>query len=132
MIQIFRRRLGAKLFLSYLVVVLVGVAVLASSAVFVIPSAFEHHLTAMSSLMAGSTGGTASQLEADLFSSFRAGVTEALGLAALAATLVAIAASILVSRQVVAPIQRMMLASQRIAEGHYEERVQVSGNLEDQ
>jgi histidine kinase len=57
-------------------------------------------------------------------------VTEALGLAALSATLVAVAASLLISRQVVAPVRRMMLASRRIAEGHYEERVQVAGDLE--
>jgi histidine kinase len=132
MIHTFRRRLGVKLFLSYLVVVLVGVIVLASSAVLVIPSAFQHHITTMSEMISGSQGGSASQLEADLFSSFRAGVTEALSLAALSATLVAIAASLFISRQVVAPVQRMLLASQRIAEGHYEERVQVSGNLEDQ
>ena len=130
MIHLFSRHLTAKLFLSYLMIVLVGVVVLASSAELVIPSAFGNHLAEMSSMMSGMTGGSAEQLEMDLYSSFRAGVTEALGLAALSATLIAVAASLLISRQVVAPVRRMMLASQRIAEGHYEERVQVTGDLE--
>jgi len=130
MMHLFRRHLSAKLFLSYLMVVIVGVAVLASAAELVLPSAFGHHLSEMSSMMSGMMGNTSGQLEMDLYSSFRAGVTEALGLAALSATLVAVAASVLISRQVVAPVRRMMLASQRIAEGHYEERVSVSGDLE--
>ena len=130
MIHLFRRHLSAKLFLSYLMVVMVGVVVLASSAELVIPSAFDHHLAEMSSMMSGMMGSADSQLEMDIYSSFRAGVTEALGLAALSATLVAVVASVLISRQVVATVRRMMLASQRIAEGHYEERVPVAGDLE--
>jgi histidine kinase len=128
MIHLFRRHLSAKLFLSYLLVILVGVVVLASSAELVIPNAFDRHLAKMSSMMTGKTSGSAGQLEQDLYSSFRAGVTEALSLAALSATLVAVAASLLISRQVVAPVRRMLFASQRIAEGHYEERVQVTGS----
>jgi histidine kinase len=129
MIHLFRRHLSAKLFLSYLMVVLVGGVVLASSAELVIPRAFDNHLAAMSAMMTG-VSGPVDNLELDLYSSFRAGVTESIGLAALSAALVAVAASLLISRQVVAPIRRMMLASQRIAEGHYEERVQVTGDLE--
>jgi two-component system sensor histidine kinase BaeS len=37
--------------------------------------------------------------------------------------------SLFVSRQVVAPVQAMMAASQRIAEGNYAERVQVPGDI---
>lgn len=130
MIHLLRRHLSAKLFFSYLMVVLVGVVVLASSVELVIPSAFSRHLATMSSMMSGMMGGSAGQLEMDLYSSFRAGVTEALGLATLSATLFAVVASVLISRQVVAPVRRMMEASQRISEGHYEERVPVTGNLE--
>ena len=42
---------------------------------------------------------------------------------------VAVLVSGFVSRQVVAPVQEMMTASQRIAEGHYEERVKVAGDV---
>jgi histidine kinase len=50
-------------------------------------------------------------------------------LAALASSVVAVLVSLLVSRQVVAPVREMMLASQRISEGHYNERVQVPGDV---
>jgi histidine kinase len=67
-------------------------------------------------------------LDADLFDGFRAAVTEALTLAGIAATLAAVAVSVFVSRQVVAPVQAMMVASHHIADGHYDERVQVPGD----
>ena len=126
MLAYFRRRLGAKLFISYLIVIIVGVVVLATAAELVIPSAFDRHLAAMADMMRGSP----MMMNMNLFSSFRAAVTEALTVAALAALLAAIVVSVFVSRQVVAPVQAMMNASQRIAEGHYEERVKVAGDLE--
>lgn len=130
MISFIRRHLGAKIFLSYLIVILVGVIVLASAAELVIPSAFDRHLAAMGQMMESMMGGSAMRLETDLFANFRAAVTEALTLAALAAFLAAVLVSLFVSRQVVAPVQAMTSASRRIAEGHYEERVHVAGNLE--
>ena len=65
-----------------------------------------------------------------LYGNFRAGVMEVLAWASLAATLAAVVVSWFVSRQVVDPVQDMMRASQRIAEGHYDERVQVPGNIQ--
>jgi two-component system sensor histidine kinase BaeS len=131
MIKRLRRHLGWKIFFSYLVVIVVGVVVLATATEFVVPSAFDCHLAAMGSLMTGMMGtdmmGT--DLNNDLFSNFRAAVNEALAVAALAATLAAIAVSVFVSRQVVIPVQEMMLASRRIAEGHYSERVQIAANV---
>jgi signal transduction histidine kinase len=124
-----RRRLGVKLFLSYLVIILVGVTVLATAAELTIPSAFERHMAFMADVMEDEIGVPAEQLETDLFISFRTAVTEALTLAALSALLVALAASLLVSRQVVAPVTEMKKASRRIAAGHYEERVRVPGDL---
>ncbi len=137
MIGLIRRHLSVKLFLSYLIVILVGTAVLAIAAELAVPQSFDRHLAAMGAMMGGQsmeTGmgmGMASgtDLGADLFSSFRAAVNEALAVAALSAFLVATLASVFVSRQVVSPVREMMAASRRIAEGHFEERVQVSGDL---
>ena len=42
-----RQRLGIKLFFSYLIIILTGIVVLAVSAEFVIPSAFNNHMSAM-------------------------------------------------------------------------------------
>ena len=117
-----RRRLVIKMFLSYLVVILVGALALAITVEILIPQAFSRHMLAMSYMMGMMMGGS-QDLEADLFRSFRSGVNEALALATLAAVLAALTASFLVSRQVVAPVQSLKKVSRRIAEGHYEERV---------
>lgn len=119
-----RRHLSWKLFLSYLVVILVGIVVLASAAEFVVPSAFERHMAAMAAMM----GGAAMGMEMDLFTNFRGAVHEALALSTLSAFLVAVAVSIFVSRRIVTPVREMMIASRRIAEGHYNERVEVPGD----
>jgi len=119
-----RRHLGWKLFLSYLIIILVGTIVLLSAAEFVMPSAFERHLAAMAAMM-----GSDETLTTDLFDNFRAAVTEAMALATVAALVAAIIVSLFVSKRVVSPVQDMMVASQRIADGHYDERVAVSASV---
>ena len=126
MLSLIRRRLSWKLFLSYLVIVVVGMVVLASAVEFAVPTAFERHMAAMTAMM----GGASQELEESFFVNFRNAVTEALTLAAVAAFLAAVALSLLVSRRVVLPVQEMMTASQRIADGHYDERVGVPGNTD--
>lgn len=117
-----RRRLALKLFLSYLAVVAVGMIVLAATVELAIPSAFERHMVGMSSMM----GMMGSDIGMDsVYDSFSAGANEALWLAGLAASLAAAAASIFVSRQVVAPVQKLTRASRLLAEGRYELRVPV-------
>jgi signal transduction histidine kinase len=119
-----RRHFGLKIFLSYFIIILVGVIVLATAAELAIPTAFERHMSFMADRMEPSEA-----LEMDLYNNFRAAVLEALTLAALSALLVAVIVSVFVSRQVVAPVTEMTNASRRIAEGHYDERVQVLGDL---
>lgn len=127
MIPAIRRHLAWKLFLSYLIVILVGVLALAVAAEFAIPSSFQRHMAAMGSMMGGGMG---MDMEANLYANFRSAFNEALGLATLAAILVAVLASILFSRQIVAPVRQMNRVSQRIADGHYDERVGIPGSLD--
>jgi len=129
MLGYIRRHLSLKLFLSYLFVILVGVVVLASSSDLIVPTAFQRHLGDMGAMMSNRMGGSQAGLDQSLFDNFRAAVTEALSVAVLAATLMAVIASVFISRQVVAPVQAMMAASQRIADGHYGERVRVPGDV---
>ena len=126
-----RRHLGWKIFLSYLIVLLVGFIVLATATEFTAPTAFDHHLAAMNDMMMGDTSmmGAETDLELDLFTNFRNALNEALGFALAAAFTAAVVVSLIVSRQVVAPIRQMMFASQRIADGHYDERVDVPGDI---
>lgn len=129
MVRYLRRHLSLKLFLSYLAVIVVGVAVLATTAELAVPSAFDRHMAAMGETM----GGMSRVLELDFFVSFRNAVTEALFVAGSAAFAAAVVLSVFVSRRVVLPVQEMQAASRRIAAGHYEERVGVpgGGDLED-
>jgi histidine kinase len=119
MLPYLRRHLVVKLFLSYLIVIIVGLVVLGMTAEAAVPSAFERHLAQMTMMM----GQPSRAMEADLRANFRRAFNEALTVAAIAALLVALAVSFLVSRQIVTPMRQMMEASQHIAEGSYHERV---------
>jgi two-component system sensor histidine kinase BaeS len=121
-----RRRLVLKLFLSYLVIILIGMIVLAIAATFVIPAAFNHHMGTMTN-----NGMMDWDMGNNLFNNFRSAFKEALGWAGFTAFAAAVLASLFLSRQVVAPVKEMMSASQSIAKGHYNQRVGVSGNLDE-
>lgn len=129
--QYLRTHLALKVFLSNVIVILVGVIVLATATSLSAPVAFERHLAGMSQMMTGNNMmGNANSIEMELFSNFQASIIEALSLSTGAALLAAILASYFISRQIVIPIQRMKAISQRIAEGEYNERLNVSGNLQ--
>ena len=130
MISAVRGHLSWKIFISYLVVIFIGAVVLTTAAEFVVPRSFDRHLAAMGTMMFSMMGSssTGMDIDADLFTNFRTAVNEALTIAALAAVIAAIAVSFFVSRQVVTPVQEMMIASRYIAEGHYDERVHVPGD----
>ena len=130
MLRSVRTHLAWKVFLSYVIVILIGVFVLATATSLSAPAAFDRHLAGMGAMMSNGMMGDAQKLETDLFSSYQASVTEALSLAALAALIAAVAASFLISRQIVGPIQKIVTISHRIAEGRYEERLNISGDLE--
>jgi two-component system sensor histidine kinase BaeS len=123
-----RRHLGAKLFLSYLTVIMVGVLVLILASQFILPASFSHHMAGMGNgtMMGVNGNGPMSQLYID----FRASFNEALMYAALTAMFVAVILSLLFSRGVIAPVRAMSLGAQRIADGRYDERVQVNGEDE--
>ena len=131
LIDAIRRYLGWKIFISYLVVIVVLIIVMISAAIFVAPSAFNRHLTAMEQMTTTSPTdpSESTDLESDLFANFREAINESLTIATVAALIAAIIVSVFVSRRIVAPIRDMMVASRRIAEGHYDERVELPGGL---
>ncbi len=132
MLNLFRSRLSWKVFFSYIVVIFVGAIVVATSTNLSIPATFNRHMAWMSTAMiSNSMGGDMPAMETDLFSSYRAAVFEALSLAIIAASIAALVASYFISRRVVGPIQRMMTMSRYVAEGHYDQRLEVSGSLKD-
>jgi histidine kinase len=144
MMKYVRSHLGVKLFLSYFAVILVGVLVLAVTVPAVVPQVFNRHLGGMGStggMMGmgsngsgqgqgqgqGFGGGQSPGMMSELFEGFRAGVFESLTWAAVAAVFAALLISLLFSRGILRPLRDMMQASQRIADGHYDERVDAGG-----
>lgn len=128
--------LRTKLFISYLAVVLIGVAT-----IFVIMTAFapDFFLTSMQSMMLGSGGGmgsgmmggsggqgpSGSEVTASLDAAFRQALMQGLLLSTVLATASALVLSFFVARQIARPVQRILTATQRIGSGHYAERVVV-------
>jgi len=134
MTDYFRRHLGAKLLLSYLAIILVGVVVLIVASQFVLPTSFNRHMAGMGTMMGngmmGGQGFDGSNPMSQLYTDFRASFNEALIYAVLAAVIVAVVLSLYLSRSVIAPVRAMSFAAQRIADGRYDERVQVDGEDE--
>ncbi len=149
--KILRSHLGIKLFLSYFVVILVGMAVIGITTKFVTPAAYARHLSFMETQlgtetvdgsgtasgagqglgpMNGQGRGQGSGMMVDFYNNFQATFNEALVIAIIAASLAALIVSLVFSRSILAPVNVMMYASQRIAGGHYDERVQSRGNDE--
>ncbi len=114
------RSLGWKLLLSYMVIILIGVAVLAATARFQAPEALDRHIARMEAL-----GGESPALVADLRQTFTAAVNDILVVAALPAIAAAVAVGLYTARRITRPIEAMTKASQRIARGDYHQRVRV-------
>jgi histidine kinase len=130
-----RERLGAKLFIANLMVILIGVIILAITIQITIPTAFNRHMGMMTDNGMGMMGqgqgqGQGQGLGRTLFENFRASMFESLGYAVTASVLAALLVSLFLSRRIVAPIRTLTDASQHIADGHYAERVQVNGSDE--
>ena len=129
-----RERLSAKLFLSNLAVILVGVVILAVTIQLTVPAAFNSHLGMMANggmgMGMGQGQGQGQGYGRILFENFRASMFQSLGYAVTASVLAALLVSWFLSRRIVAPVQILSDASQNIAEGHYDERVQVNGTDE--
>ena len=129
-----RSHLGAKIFFSYLVIIVLWVTVLFIASQFILPTAFNRHMAGMGSMMNGGMMGTVQGSDANavsqLYVDFRSSFNEALMYAVIAATIAALVLSFLFSRSVVAPVLAMSQATQRIADGRYDERVDVVGDDE--
>ncbi len=130
MIDYIRRHLGIKLLLSYLVVILSGVPIIAIANRFTVPEAFNRHMGLRAGLGMMPLLGRGNGMMVDLYQSFQASFNEALVLSLLAAGVIAAGLSVLLSRMIIAPVRQLTTASQRIASGHYGERVPSPGSDE--
>jgi len=120
-----RNSLGAKLFLSYLIIIVVGVIVLAGAVQVQTPAAIQRHIERMELHLGADPG-----LAEDLRVNFTSAINEITLTAAIVALVVAIAVSFFTARRIIMPIRSMMQASREVAAGHFEQRVQVSSQDE--
>jgi histidine kinase len=116
----FRRRLGWKLLASYLLVILVGAAVLWTTAQALASAALAEHIALMTRLL-----GQHPELQTALFETIRGAMTTSLAVAVVAAILTALAVGLFVTGRILSPVRAMAQASVRIAAGQYRERVPV-------
>ncbi len=123
--KMIRQHLGWKLFLSYLIVIVVGIVSLAITAELHTPAAINRHMAQMATMMGGGVG-----MMTDLTEGFTSAINEVLWVAASLAVVTAVLVSTFVTRRIVKPVQEMEAASQRIANGRYDERVQAAGEDE--
>ncbi len=135
MIDELRSHLSVKILLSYLAVILLAAFIMVSATQITLPGAFSRHLGDMNPQMMsdrplGGPPQNRPNFIPDLYNGFRASFNDALTLALLASGLAALGVSLFFSRSIVAPLQAIMKASQRIADGHFDERVRVTGTDE--
>ncbi|MDQ2906711.1 MAG: ATP-binding protein [Chloroflexota bacterium] len=120
----FKASLSGKFLLSYLLIVLVGVATLLVVTFALAPILFQSQLLPI--LQAHPAALTTAEASQRLLGGFLGTLLSALAVAAIAATLTSLATSLFVSRWVTVPLQQMTQASERISAGHYAERIEIA------
>jgi signal transduction histidine kinase len=123
MLSVIRRHLSWKIFLTYLLVIVVGSGILVATLNLSIGSSVDRHMMRMGPFIVEMIDGPRN---AGIGENFRMAMNDALVYAGLAAFAAGGIASLLLSRRLMAPVKSMMQASQRIAEGDYSKRVPTS------
>jgi two-component system sensor histidine kinase BaeS len=120
----FKTSLGGKFLLSYLLIVLVGVATLLAVTFALAPTLFQAQLAP---ILQGHPGVlTTAEASQRILGDFLGTLLLALAVAAIAATVTSLATSLFVARRVTVPLRHMTQSSQRISAGHYAERIEVA------
>lgn len=133
MFKFIRQRIGWKLFLSHISVTIISLVVLIIAAQFVSPASFNQYM--MSEEMQSNMGSMMGEMgmsnmmadQEQLYQDFNAAIQNLITLTGIAAFAAAVIASLLVTRQMSKPVQELNTASQKIAEGNYQERVNIPG-----
>lgn len=127
MISWIRAHISAKLFLSYFVVLLIYSVILTVSVNLATPEFFYRHMRSMgggmNGMMQNMSGGS---MMRNLFEDVRPAFFQALLFGLLIAFVFAVIISLLLSRSLISPVKAMSQASERIAQGRFDERVPVA------
>ena len=124
-------KLAQKLFISYAIVVLVGLVVLTIATSFVAPASFSERMLHMRGNGTGMMMGEhLTELDEEVDASFRAAVNIALAISGIAAIAAALGVSWFVSQQITRPIRSLVALSQQIAGGSYQQRLRLDSRDE--
>jgi histidine kinase len=123
-------KLAWKFLFSHIFVVLIGVLVLAETTSYMAPLTFERHVENMHNLTNHHTEMSAQLLADELNQNFRDALNGALILAFIVSIGAAGLVSLYISRRITKPIQQLVVACQRIANGHYDEQIPLRRNDE--
>jgi len=116
--------LGGKFMLSYLLIVLVGVATLLVVTFALAPTLFQAQL--MPILQTHPNTLTTAEATQRILGDFLGTLFVALAVAAIFATVTSLAISLFVARRITGPLRQMTQASERISAGHYAERIEIA------
>ncbi len=119
---LFKASLSGKFLLSYLLIVLVGVATLLVVTFALAPTLFQAQLVPI--LQTHPAALTTIEASQRILEDFLGTPLSALAVAAIAATVTSLATSLFVARRVTVPLRQMTQSSERISAGHYAERVE--------
>lgn len=120
MIKIVRSRWAAKLLVSFLTVVLLTGLIHTAAMNLTISSTYTRHFGRMGESMQGMMEGRRGM---PLFENFRAAVNDSLAFSAVAAFIIAVIASLFLSRLITRPVKTLTQASQSLSKGDYQQRV---------
>jgi len=120
-------RLPGRLFVSYLLVIVVGALVAFLTIRLLAPRLFARDISAVLGHLGsyGSRAAARRALRASLASAFESDLTTGLLLGTLASVLVAVIAAALVTQRLVRPLNAVRSATRQIAAGHYQASVPV-------
>lgn len=123
-----RSGLRARLFLAHLLVIVAGTATLFLVTLMTAPTLHDRLMVELLGPNYSAVDDPAmAEMEQATNAVFETAMHQALLLSGGAATLVAVAVSLIVSARIVTPVRQMLAASRRIAGGHYMERVLTTG-----
>lgn len=120
-----QRHLVWKLFLSHLIVVIVGSAIFVAVTQLYASTALVRHVARTNAIV-----GNNPALADEIHDSFSVAVNTIITLGTIMAFIAAMITSSFVARRIVVPIQCMVWASQKIAAGDYHERIMIASEDE--
>jgi signal transduction histidine kinase len=120
----FRASLSGKFLLSYLLIVLVGVATLLVVTFALAPTLFQAQLLPI--LQTHPEAMTTTEAIQRILGDFLGTLFIALAVATIVATVTSLATSLFVARRITVPLRQMTQVSQRISAGNYAERIVIA------